>query len=80
MQLQKLHIERNTWGSREGLLDGAITLKGESGEISLPLDDQMAQQIVAICAEAMVRVTKETAENMTAEIIAATPALAAPAE
>jgi len=78
MQLKGLSITRSEWGDRKGMLSGKVTFEGASGEITLPLDEHLSKQIVDICAEGIVRVSRHVANNLTAEVINAVPAPAPP--
>ena len=73
--LSKLYITRAEYGSAKGQLSGNIEFTGPHGKVELPLDEQMSKDIVAVCADALVRSTRAVAENMTADIINDVPAL-----
>ena len=78
IQLQSLSVSRPEWGDNKGKLEGNIVFNGPHGKVQLPLDEQMSKEIVAVCAEALVRSSRAVAENMTADIINDVPALNAP--
>ena len=78
IQLNKLYITRSEYGSCKGQLNGIVEFIGPHGKIELPLDEQMSKDIIAICADALVRSSRAVAENMTADIINDVPALNAP--
>jgi len=48
---------------------GKIEFAGECGEIALPVDDAFARELFKLCAEQIVKTSKELAANMTANII-----------
>ena len=66
MILKNLHIHR---GYRsEDPLRGEIEFKTEDGnELKLKLDEQLAQEIVKLCAEAVVRAGKAAADALIAD-------------
>ena len=78
IQLSKVFISRNEYGDDKGKLRGNVEFTGPHGKVELPLDEQMSKEIVAVCADALVRSTRAVAENMTADIINDVPALNAP--
>ena len=64
MNFKTLHI-----GTYSGTPSGSIEFNNELGEIKLKLDDEMVQEILQVCAEALVRVSKQAADEMTAEVL-----------
>ena len=52
-----------------GKLSGKIEFQNELGEIALKLDEQMTQDVLNVCAEALVRVSKQAADEMTATVL-----------
>ena len=80
IQLNKLSVTRAEWGDNKGQLSGTVEFTGPHGKVELPLDEQMSKEIVAVCAEALVRSSRAVAENMTADIINDVPALNAPGD
>ncbi len=77
MQLQKIYITRDEYGPNKGRLSGKVEFTGQNGAVVLPLDDDLSKQVIAVCADSLVRASKDLANNLTAEIISATPALPA---
>jgi len=80
MQLSKLLIRREEYGNNKGRLTGTVEFQGSCGKVELPLDEELSKQIVDICAEGIVRVSRHVANDLTAEVINAAPAIAGPAE
>jgi hypothetical protein len=76
LKLEKLEIERGaSWAVDAGRLSGKVKfVDDEARSIELPLDEQLAHEIVSLCSDAMVRVTKAVANDLTAEIIQASAA------
>lgn len=77
MQLNKLHITRSEYGQDKGQLHGHVEFAGPHGKVELPLDEILSQEIVSVCAEGIARMSRQIAENMTAEIIEGLVALPA---
>lgn len=72
MQLSNLSIFRN--GS---YFNATVTFQGEYGEVKLQLDKKMSDEVVQVCADAIIRASRTVAERMTeATIQDITPALA----
>ena len=77
IQLNRVLITRHEYGPAKGQLNGSIEFTGPHGKVELPLDEQMSKEIVAACADALVRSSRAVAENITADIINDVPALTA---
>jgi hypothetical protein len=75
MILEKLMVERNMWGDRKGEYDARIKFTGEKGTIEVPLDSEKIQCVLGVVADSLVTAAKDVAENLTAEIIMASPLL-----
>ncbi len=69
MQLKSLSIRLVQWGEREGQLDGEVEFKNPKGEIKLLLTQEQISGVLALCAEALVKSTRECAEVMTANVL-----------
>jgi len=68
MVLERLSISRGY--SSDGPLRGEIKFKtGEDAEIKLVLDEQLASEIVSLCAEAVVRAGKAAADALTLDAL-----------
>ena len=82
MKLKTLTIRRAaSYEHHAGQMTGAVQFEGDTGSITLPLNESICSQIIALCATKMVESTKDLAENMTAEIIeegASVPLLESP--
>ena len=87
MQLTRLSVTREEWGENKGKLTGRgenkgkltgrVEFSGPHGKVELPLDEKMSHDMVAICSEAIVRMSKGVAEEMTADVIQGLTALPA---
>jgi len=69
MILEKLEIERKHWGPNEGRMAGSIKFTNPAGEVSLILTDKHIQEILKICADSIVTISKEVATELTAQVI-----------
>lgn len=70
MILKKLFISRG-YGS-EGKLHGDIEFKtsdGDGNELKITLDEQLSQEIVKLCADAVVRAGKKASEALVADAL-----------
>lgn len=67
MILRSLHIRRQDYGDKS--ITGSVEFANGEGKIELVLDEQLCTEIVAVCADALVRVSKTAAENMTASML-----------
>jgi len=65
MNFKTLHIHRYN----DGPPTGKVEFQNELGEISLKLDDQMVKKVLQVCAQAIIRVSKQAADEMTAKVI-----------
>ena len=66
MKLQNIHIHKEYSGTG---YTGAIQFKNQSGEVSLRLDNDFSNKILAVCSEAIVQSAKDVADQMLANII-----------
>ena len=69
MELSRLNITRKLYGANEGKMVGEISFISDGGTIELILSPEACSKILAVCAEDLVEMAKETANNLTAEII-----------
>lgn len=67
MNFEKLFISKHYQGG----LTGWIEFKNELGSIELQLPDELAQQLLALCADNLVAISKQAADEMTAKVIEA---------
>ena len=75
MQLTNLSVSRAEWGEDKGKLSGTVTFDGPHGKVQLPLDEKLSQDILAICADGVMRASQQIATELTAQIITDVPAL-----
>lgn len=68
MELKQLFVTRSGYNSKSPL-GGSVEFGNEIGKITLNLDDEMARQILAICADAIVRVSQKAATEMSVKVI-----------
>ena len=61
MQLEKLFIERHKYGPAKGQLSGRIEFAGPYGNITIPLDETLALEIVKLCAAGITRMSSQIA-------------------
>lgn len=80
MELQRLHISRIEYGENKGCLMGVIEFSGPFGKVELPLDKQLSKDILCLCSDAVVRVSKMVATELTADIIDGSVGLPAPTD
>jgi len=80
MRLNKLSIHRETYGPSMGKLYGKIEFEGPHGKIEIPLDEVLSQEIVRLCADGITRMSRDVAENLTADVIDGHVALPASGE
>ncbi len=69
MNIKTLHMYRDTYGSTAGKVTGKIEFESEYGEVSLILTPEHCEQILRICADSLVQVSKEVATELTREVI-----------
>ena len=78
MQMTLLRVHRITYGKEEGMLQGVVEFTGPRGKVELELDEQLSQEVVNLCSDGIVRMSREIAAELTAEIVEGTAALPAP--
>ncbi len=70
MRLNKISIERRpSYHKNAGQLEGEVEFESETGVITLRLTPSHVEQIINVCADSLVVVSKEVARELTAEII-----------
>ncbi len=70
MRLNKISIERRqSYEKNPGQLEGEVEFGSETGVITLRLTPKHVEQIINICADSIVAVSKEVAQELTSEII-----------
>jgi len=77
MLLQRLEIDRKTYGPNEGRLQGRLQFKSPTSEVTLVLTEDMAQRILELCAGDIVATSKAIANDLRAEVLTQVPRLAA---
>lgn len=73
MQLERLSMQRKSYGPNEGKLEGTISFKNPDGEIQIMLNDDSCLKILALCADGLVKSAQEVAQNLTASVITQVP-------
>ncbi len=60
-----------------GALEARAEFEGPLGSVKLVLDEQTADEMLRVCADAIVRASRNVAENLTASVIehASVPAI-----
>lgn len=74
MKLLKLTIERQTYGPQKGKFEGEATFTGDTGRITLNLNDHHIEQMLLVCADGIVDVAKAAARMFVQEALAGTEA------
>jgi hypothetical protein len=56
---------------------GSATFSGKLGRVQLQLSESLSEQILSVCADALVAASKQVAETLTADVIeqVASPAI-----
>ncbi len=65
MQLNRLHI----WRGYNDVMKGEIEVAGETGKITLSVNETLCHRLVETCATELVEVARGIARDMTAEMI-----------
>lgn len=71
MRFEKLYIRR----SYDGSITGNIEFQGDAGKIDLNLDEPACKKMFEVVASEMVKVSKQAADRLTAEVFSNAPAL-----
>jgi hypothetical protein len=69
MKLVSLKIELERYGDRRGQYTGSATFQGETGTVSLNLNEQHLDQIFATCADSIIDTARSAAKHMTMRLI-----------
>lgn len=70
MILEYLRVERNaSYAPRPGEYKGTMKFQGDHGSVEIPLDEELSQEVLKLCAESLTRATKTLASTLTAEMI-----------
>lgn len=73
MTMSSLRIEKVIWGPDKGAYKGKIQFEGEHGEVSVNLAPADCAKFFAVVADAITATSREVAERLTAECVAASP-------
>ena len=71
MQLEGININRPTYGENQGRLVGTVKFSGDSGKITVNLDEATSEAIIRLCADGIVRAANELSTNLVAETLIA---------
>lgn len=74
MKLLNLSISRHEWGEEKGKFSGSATFTGDTGKITLNLNDHHIEQMLLVCADGIVDVAKAAARMFVQEALAGTEA------
>ena len=74
MKLMKMHIERQTYGPNKGQFEGEATFHGDSGKVTLNLNEHHIEQMLLVCADGIIDVAKAAARMFVQEALAGTEA------
>lgn len=69
MQLQSLNIRLDEYGIHKGRYVGTADFKGQYGSVQVVIHPEASDAILKICAEALVRNSRELADTLTAETL-----------
>ena len=75
MQLRSIYLSRPGYGEDKDMLQGKFEITTQSGEITIKLDEEKAEQILRLITDQLVESAQEVANNLTKEIIEHKPAL-----
>ncbi len=80
MKLKELKIHRPAWGEHSGKIVGEVKFENDHGNITLQLTEDHCQEILQVCAVALVDSAKQSATQLASAIIdAAAPIVMLPA-
>lgn len=68
--VKTLYLNMVDYGPDKGKLAGKIEFINQHGEITVRINNEQAEKIVAVLAENLVATAKQTATLMTAEVLA----------
>lgn len=66
MQLTSLNISFDDYGVHKGKYKGSAHFRGQYGAVEIVLTPDISDQVLKLCAEAIVANTKELAQTITA--------------
>lgn len=67
MQLYSLSVQLDEYSVHKGSYVGHAWFKGEHGEVKVILSPDLSKQVLKLCADALVKNSRELAEQLTAE-------------
>ncbi len=67
MILNKLEVERKTWGAEKGQFRGTITFEGEHGIITTKLNPEQCAKMFAVVADGVIDTAREVAQELKRE-------------
>jgi len=71
--LKNLYVSRQEYGVDKGHLHGKVEFKGPYGSVEIQLDEDLANQVVELCADGIVRAAQQVANHLTADMLTADP-------
>lgn len=74
MRLMNLQIERHTYGPDKGKFTGQATFQGETGRITLNLNEHHIEQMLLVCADGIIDSARAAARMFVQEALAGTEA------
>lgn len=75
MRLSMLRIERKRWGDNNGKLEGEMEIESPTSKMTVLLDPERCDKIVALVADLLVDQAKANAENLKMEGLSMQPLL-----
>jgi hypothetical protein len=72
MQLKALRIELRDYGINEGKYTGEVSFRNQYGSVEVVLAPEISQQVLALCAGALVKNAQDVAQIMTASVLEST--------
>lgn len=69
MQLTSLEIHLEDYGVNKGRYTGSAHFKGEYGGVDIVLHPDVSDAVLKLCADALVKNSRDLAEQLTAETL-----------
>jgi hypothetical protein len=69
MKLISLRVELEKYGTNKGQYRGEAIFSGETGTVSLMLNEHHIEEMFKVCADSIIEVSKAAARMMTASVI-----------
>lgn len=70
---QSLEIERVSWGDDKGKLKGKLRISSQAGDVTLKLNDSMADKLLQVAREAIIDSVEQTANDFIFQLTTAIP-------